>query len=72
MEVSLFLHHISTYFYSVTLCYGTMFVCLSVCVYVCLLQVDVVRLDVGSRKRNHTIAQGVLFSGAKDLSEIAP
>jgi len=49
-------------------------VCLSVCVCVCLLQVGVVlkRLDVGSRKQNHTIAQGVLFSGAKHLSEIAP
>jgi len=41
---------------------------------VCLLRVGVVlkRLDIESRKQNHTIAQGVLFSGAKDLSEIPP
>jgi len=79
IQVSFFLRRTSTYFYRVTLCgrviyYGPLFVCLSVCVCVCLLQVGIVlkRLDMGSRKRNYTIAQGDLFSGAKDLSEITP
>ena len=51
--------------------------CVRLSVRLCLslsvsLQVGVVlkRLDIGSQ--NHTIAQGVLFSGGKDLSEIAP
>ena len=70
IQVSFFLRRTSTYFYRVTLCgrviyYGPLFVCLSVCVCVCLLQVGVElkRLDMGSQ--NRTIAQGVLFSGAK-------
>ena len=45
---------------------------LSVCV--CLTQVGVLlkRLNVGSNKQNRTIAQGLLFSDAKDLHEIRP
>jgi len=41
---------------------------------VCLLQVGVLlkRLNVGSHKEHHAIAQGVLFSEAKDLREILP
>jgi len=77
IQVSLFLRRISTHFYSVTPCwcgiyYGPVSVRPSDCVCVCLLQVGVVlkRLEIGSQ--NHTIAQGVLFSGAKDLSEIPP
>ena len=41
---------------------------------VCLSEVGVLlkRLNVGSHKQNHTIAQGVQFSDAKDLREIPP
>jgi len=41
---------------------------------VCLLQVGVLlkRLNVGSQKQHHTIAQGLQFSDAKDLREIRP
>ena len=48
--------------------------CLSVCVCVCLSQVGVLlkRLNTGSHKQNHTIAQGLLFFDAKDLREIRP
>ena len=44
--------------------------CLSVCV--CLSQVGVLlkRLNTGSHKQHHTIAQGLWFSEAKDLHEI--
>jgi len=44
----------------------------SVCV--CLSQVGVLlkRLNVGSHKQHHTIAQGLYFSDAKDLREIRP
>jgi len=44
----------------------------SVCV--CLSQVGVLlkRLNVGSHKQHHTIAQGHYFSDAKDLREIRP
>jgi len=57
-------------------CYATavlaMGLCLSVCV--CLSQVRVLlkRLNVGSHKQHHTIAQGLYFSDAKDLREIRP
>ena len=46
--------------------------CLSVCLFVCLSQVGVLRkrLNVESQKQHHTIAQGVYFSVAKDLREI--
>jgi len=45
-----------------------------VSVSVCLSQVGVLlkRLNVGSHKQNHTIAQELYFSGAKDLYEIRP
>jgi len=45
-----------------------------VSVYVCLSQVGVLlkRLNVGSHKENHAIAQRVYFSDAKDLREIRP
>jgi len=41
---------------------------------VCLSQVGVLlkRLNVGSHKQQHTIAQGLQFSDAKDLREIRP
>ena len=41
---------------------------------VCLSQVRVLlkRLNVGSHKQRHTIAQGFKFSDAKDLREIRP
>jgi len=46
--------------------------CLSVSV--CLSQVGVLlkRLNVGSHKQHHMIAQGLWFSVAKDLREIRP
>ena len=42
------------------------------CLSVCLSQVGVLlkRLNVGSHKQHHTIAQGLSFSDAKDLREI--
>ena len=45
-----------------------------VSVSVCLSQVGVLlkRLNVGSHKQHHTIAQGLQFSDAKDLHEIRP
>jgi len=45
-----------------------------VCPSVRLSQVGVLlkRLNVGSHKQHHTIAQGLLFSDAKDLHEIRP
>jgi len=41
---------------------------------VCLSQVGVLlkRLNVGSRKRDHTIALGIWVSVAEDLREIRP
>ena len=44
----------------------------ALCPCVCLPQVGVLLklLNTGSRKQHHTIAQGVLFSDAKDLREI--
>ena len=41
--------------------HGPVSVCLSVCVCVCLSQVGVLlkRLNTGSHKQNHTIAQGL-------------
>ena len=46
----------------------------SVCPFVCLSQVGVLlkRLNGGSHKQHHTIAQGLSFSDAKDLREIRP
>ena len=46
----------------------------SVCLSVCPSQVGVLlkRLNRGSHKQHHTIAQGLYFSGAKDLREIPP
>ena len=40
----------------------------------CLSQIGVLlkRLNTGSHKQNHTIAQGVWFSGGKDLRENRP
>jgi len=57
-------------------CYASavlaMGLCLSVCL--CLSQVgDLLKqLNRGSHKQHHTIAQGLWFSGAKDLREIRP
>jgi len=47
---------------------------LCLCLSVCLSQVGVLlkRLNTGLHKQNHTIAQGLWFSGAKDLREIRP
>ena len=44
----------------------------SVCVSVCLSQVGVLLkwLNIGKRKQRHTIAQGLYFSGAKNIFEI--
>jgi len=49
-----------------------MALCPSVCPSVRLSQVGVLlkRLNVGSQKQHHTIAQGLWFSGAKDLRKI--
>ena len=54
--------------YAVALCPS----CLSVCL--CLSHVGVLlkRLNVGSHKENHTIAQGLWFSDEKKLREIRP
>jgi len=45
-----------------------------VCLSVCPSQVGVLlkRLNVGSHKQHHTIAQRLLFSDVKDLREILP
>jgi len=66
-------------FYRAMLCirdtsHGPVSVCLSVRPSVRLSQVGVLlkRLNVGSHKQHHTIAQGFYFSGAKDLREIRP
>ena len=66
-------------FYRAMLCirgtsHGPVSVCLSVSVSVCLSQVGVLlkRLNGGSHKQHHTIAQGLWFSDAKDLREIRP
>ena len=54
--------------------HGPVSVCLSVRRSVCPSQVGVLlkRLNVGSRKQQHTIAQGLQLSDAKDLREIRP
>jgi len=46
----------------------------SVCLSVCLSQAGIVSKpqNTGSHIRHHTIAQGIYFSGAKDLREIRP
>jgi len=66
-------------FYRSMLCirgtsHGSVFVCPSVCLSVRPSQIGVLlkRLNVGSHKQHHTIAQGILFSDAKDLREIRP
>jgi len=59
-------------------CYASavlaMALCLSVCLSVCPSQVGVLlkRLNAGSHKQHHTIAQGLKFSVDKDLREIRP
>ena len=61
------------HFYRAMLCIrGTSHGPVSVCV--CLSQVGVLlkRLNVGSHKQHHTIAQGLFFSDAKDLRKIRP
>ena len=45
---------------------------LSVCVRLSQVGVLLKRLNVGSHKQHHTIAQGLYFSDAKDLREIRP
>jgi len=49
-------------------------VCPSVCLSVLPSQVGVLlkRLNVGSHRQHHTIAQGLWFSDAKDVREIRP
>ena len=66
-------------FYRSMLCirgtsHGSVFVCPSVCLSVRPSQIGVLlkRLNVGSHKQHHTIAQGLLFSDARDLREIRP
>ena len=56
-------------FYRATLCQRGL-----CCGPVSVLQVGVLLkwLDIGSRKQCHTIAQGLQFSGAKDLCKIPP
>jgi len=45
--------------------------CVRLCLSVSLLySVILKRLNIGSRKQNHTIAPGLKFSDAKDLREI--
>jgi len=68
-----------TTFYRAMLCirgtsHAPVSVSVSVCLSVCLSQVGVLlkRLNVGSHKQHHTIAQGIYFSDAKDLCEIPP
>jgi len=55
-------------------CYASAVLAMGLClsVSVCLSQVGVLlkRLNVGSHKQHHTIAQGLYFSDAKDLHEI--
>jgi len=70
-------HHFVLSFYRAMLCIrGTSHgpVSVSVCLSVCLSQVAVLlkRLNIRSHKQHHAIAQGLLFSGAKDLREIPP
>ena len=54
--------------------HGPLSVSLSVRLSVCPSQVGVLlkRLNVGSHKQHHTIAQGLCFSDANDLREIRP
>jgi len=57
-------------------CYASAVLAMGLClsVSVCLSQVGVLlkRLNVGSHKQHHTIAQGLQFSDAKDIREIRP
>ena len=55
-------------------CYASAVLAMAVCPSVCPSQVGVLlkRLNVGSHKQHHTIAQGLSFSEAKDLREIRP
>jgi len=57
-----------------SICYGPVSVGLPVRLSVCLSQVGVLltRLNVGSHKQHHTIAQGIYLSDAKDIREIRP
>ena len=65
-------------FYAYYSCYNramllyAVIVCPSVCPSVCLSQVGVLRrwLNLGSRKRRHTITQRIQFIDAKDLDKI--
>ena len=55
-------------------CYASAVLAMALCPSVCPSQVGVLlkRLNVGSHKQDHTIAQGLQFSEAKDLREIRP
>ena len=59
-------------------CYASAILAMALCppvrLSVCPSQVSVLlkRLNVGSHKQHHTIAQGLSFSDAKDLREIRP
>jgi len=68
--------HAPAHFYRAMLCIlGTSaWACVRVCLSLCLSQVGVLlnRLNTGTHKQHHAIAQGVQFSDAKDLREIRP
>ena len=55
-------------------CYASAVLAMALCPSVCPSQVGVLLkwLNVGSHKQQHTIAQGLKFSDAKDLREIRP
>ena len=55
-------------------CYASTVLAMALCPSVCPSQVGVLlkRLNIGSHKQHHTIAQGFFFSDAKDLREIRP
>jgi len=54
--------------------YASAVLAMTLCLSVRPSQVGVLlkQLNVGSQKQHHTIAQGLQFSGAKDLREIRP
>ena len=71
---SLPVSHYFGYWLFTARCYASAVLAMALCPSVCPLQVGVLlkRLNVGSRKQHHTIAQRLQFSDAKDLREIPP
>jgi len=53
-------------------CYASAVLAMALCLSVCMSQVGVLlkRLNAGSHKQHHIIAQGLSFSEATDLREI--